>query len=91
MLIPKTCSRDYRACEFPGSVPGMGSALSDDDQHGLPVLECGGLRDLQIGGRGGLLTSEDLARGLCALWDHRGRQGHSSLLDIKKCSLEETT
>lgn len=52
--IPKTCCGDCKACEVPGSVPGTGSALSDDDQHGPLVLECCGLRDLQLGGRGGL-------------------------------------
>lgn len=77
-LIPKTCCGDYKACEFPGSVPGSGSVLSDDDQYGPPFLEFGELRGLQIGGRGGPLTSEDLVRGLCTLWDHRSRQGHSS-------------
>lgn len=35
------------------------------------------------------MTSEDLTRRLCALRNHRGRQGHSSLFDIEKCSLEE--
>lgn len=35
------------------------------------------------------MTSEDLTRDLCALWDRRGRQGHSSLFDIEKHSLKE--
>lgn len=33
--------------------------------------------------------TSDLTRGLCALWDHRCRQGHSSLFDPEKRSLEE--
>lgn len=35
------------------------------------------------------MTSDDVARGLCALWDHRCGQGHPSWFDIDKRSLGE--
>lgn len=35
------------------------------------------------------MTSEDLTRDLCALWDRRDRKGHSSPFDTEKHSLEE--
>lgn len=43
----------------------------------------------QRGGEEGYVTSEDVAGGLCALWDHRCRQGHPSSFDRDKRSLEE--
>lgn len=71
-----------------GSVPGTMKALHGGDPHSSTTDLGLRIRGLLQGGRGGPHDLRYLPRGLL----HSGmadRQGHSSLFDIEKCSLEE--